>query len=229
MSKEVEATLDEVVVDENETTENPANEQESVELTAPDEPTEQDKVQKRIDKAIYEKHQARREAEQAKREFEEFKARIEQGNENIAPDDIHALIQKEAERLRADESFNEACNKTYDEGVKEFGSSFDKAMQNLSLVGMSREFLELVSEADHGAKILAHLGQDLDEAERIAAMPPLKMARELTKLDVKLGSKPAKPVSKAPPPITPVSGKSGGTKSTYEMTDEEYQAWRRSK
>lgn len=212
----------------DESIEQPAHEEsQSVEETAPTEP---DKIQKRIDKAIYEKHQARREAEQARREIEELRARIDSGEQQqAAPDDIHALVRQEAARLKAEDSFNDACNNTYDAGVKEFGQDFDKAMQNLSLVGMSRDFLELVSEADHGARILAHLGGDLDEAERIASLSPVKMARELTKLDIKLGSQKTKPVSKAPAPITPVSGKSGGSKNPAEMTDAEYAKWRRGK
>lgn len=222
---DAEPSLDEVVVDE--TIENPAEETQSVEETAPPEP---DKVQKRIDKAIYEKHQARREAEQARREIEDLRARLDSGaQQQAAPDDIQALVRQEAARLKAEDSFNAACNNTYDAGVKEFGQDFDKAMQNLSLVGMSRDFLELVSEADHGARILAHLGGDLDEAERIASLSPVKMARELTKLDIQLGSQKTKPVSKAPAPITPVSGKSGGSKNPADMTDAEYAKWRRSK
>jgi len=214
----VEPSLDEAeVLESNETTED----------HAPEEPTEQDKVQKRIDKAIYEKHQARRELEQARAEAAELRAKFEAGDQ-LPPENIQDLVRQEAARMKAEESFNAACNKTYDEGVKEFGPSFDKAMHNLSLVGMSNEFLELVSESDHGAKILAHLGQDLDEAERIARLSPLKMARELTKLDIELGSKKTvKKISSAPEPIKPVSGKSGGNKSPAEMSDAEYRKWRK--
>jgi uncharacterized protein YqfA (UPF0365 family) len=68
-----EETYQNIVVDESEddSTEQTAND-EPVEEAASDEPTEQDKVQKRIDKAIYEKHQARRELEQAKAEAAEI-------------------------------------------------------------------------------------------------------------------------------------------------------------
>jgi|APLak6261660231_1056022.scaffolds.fasta_scaffold00088_21 hypothetical protein len=187
-----------------------------------------DKVQKRIDKAIYEKHQARREAEQARAEASELRARLEVG-QTIDPNDIQALVQQEAEKLRHDESFNKSCNDTYEVGVKEFGKSFDKAMSNLSLVGMNRDFLELVSTSDNGAKILVHLGGDLDEAERIANLSPLKMAREITKLDLQLGSEKVKKVSNAPEPIKPISGRSGGSKSPGEMTDAEYAKWRKGK
>lgn len=225
-----EETYQDSVIDESdeESIEQTANDDPELD-SAPEEPPE-DKVQKRIDKAIYEKHQARRELEQAKAEAAELRARFEQGESYHPPaDDIQALVRQEAARMKEEESFNAACNKTHAEGVKEFGASFDKAMTNLGLVGMPREFLEMVSEADYGARILAHLGGDLDEAERIAALPPLKMARELTKLDIKLGSQKTKQVSKAPPPITPVSGKSGGSKSPADMTDAEYMKWRRSK
>ncbi len=189
---------------------------------------EQDKIEKRIAKATYEKHQALRAADEARKEAAELRQKFESGAP-LEQGDIAELVKAEAVKLKAEESFNDACNKTYDAGVKEHGQAFDKAMQNLSLIGMTRDFLEMVSATDAGPKILYHLGQDLDEAERIANLSPVKMARELTLLEVKLGREKVKKVSKAPEPLNHVTGRSGGSKSPAEMTDAEYAKWRRGK
>ncbi len=94
---------------------------------------------------------------------------------------------------------------------------------------MSREFFELATTSDVSAKLLHHLGTDLDEAARIAALPPLQMARAITKLEIELGKPQTKPVSKAPAPITPIDGAKGSSKSLDDpnLTDAEYAALRR--
>lgn len=228
MSAEVETLEPATIAEPMEKVEESAEHETVDNAPASPEPTEQDKIEKRIAKATYEKHQALRAADEARREMAELRQRVESGAP-LEQGEIAELVKAEAVKLKAEESFNDACNKTYDAGVKEHGAAFDKAMQNLSLIGMNRSFLEMVSTTDAGSKILYHLGQDLDEAERISNLPPIKMARELTLLEVKLGSEKVKKISNAPAPLNHVSGKSGGTKSPAEMTDAEYAKWRRSK
>jgi hypothetical protein len=94
------------------------------------------------------------------------------------------------------------------------------------MIGLDRGFLELVADSDNGAKVLHHLGNNLDEAVRITSLTPLKMAKELTLLDIKLASQ-TKKLSNAPEPITPVSATSAKTKSPDKMSDAEFAKWRR--
>jgi len=67
---------------------------------------------------------------------------------------------------------------------------------------------QALMEADNGEDIAYHLGKNLKEARRIAALPPLSQAREIGKLEAKLAAEPEKPKthSKAPAPIAPLTG-----------------------
>ncbi len=187
--------------------------------------------QKRIGELTREKYEARRAAEDAAREVQELRQRVERiqrGEQDQTPPtaDVQTLVQQEAARLVEERRFNEACNKVYATGKSEF-QDFDQAVGNLQMVGAPKALLEFVAASDAGAKLIHHLGTDLDEAARIAQLPPVLMARELTRLEFKLSQPQAKPVSKAPAPITPVSGTSGGSKDPADMSDAEFAKWRR--
>lgn len=207
--------------------------QEQPETPEAEPPKREPWFQKRIGELTREKYEARRLAETAAEEARQYReqlARLQQGEQQqpteqrpVTPD----LIQQEARRLLAEQSFNEACNKVYAQGKQEF-PDFDAALANLQFVGLPKDFLEFTAASDAGAKLIHHLGKDLDEAARIAALTPVQMARELTRLEIKL-SQPAKPkpVSQAPAPITPVAGTSGGSKDPSAMTDAEFAKWRK--
>jgi hypothetical protein len=198
----------------------------------PQEPKKEPWFQKRIGELTREKYEARRQAEAIAQEAAQLRdalARVQQGESpqpNANPLSTES-IEQAAARLVAERSFNEACNKVYETGKQEF-HDFDAALANLQLVGgVSREFLEIVSASDAGAKLIHHLGSDLDEAARIASLPPLQLAREMTKLELRLAQKPAKPVSNAPAPITPIAAAKASTKDPAEMTDAEFAKWRK--
>lgn len=197
----------------------------------PDAPKKEPWFQKRIDVLTREKYEVRREADEARQEaalLREQIARQQQGEPSQAPaGDVETLATQRARQIVAEQSFNEACNKVYATGKAEF-PNFDASLANLHLVGVGREFLELTATSDAGAKLIQHLGTDLDEAARIAALPPLQMARELTRLEIKLSQVKPKPVSNAPAPLSLVTGTSGGSKSPADMTDAEYAKWRKS-
>lgn len=74
-------------------------------------------------------------------------------------------------------------------------------------------FAVAIMEAENGEDVAYYLGKNPKEAARIAALPPRAQIREIGKLEAKLLAEPPKPKtpSKAPAPITPVGGKSGGS------------------
>ena len=69
-------------------------------------------------------------------------------------------------------------------------------------------FVAALMEADNGDDIAHYLGSNPKEAQRISQLPPLSQVREIGKLEAKLLSTPEKPKtpSKAPAPITPLTG-----------------------
>lgn len=70
---------------------------------------------------------------------------------------------------------------------------------------------EMLTDMDEGPAVLYALAQDHSQAQRIAQLPPHRAAIELGKLAIKAAAPPRKIASKAPPPITPVTGAGGGT------------------
>lgn len=187
--------------------------------------------QKRIGELTREKYEARRAAEEARSQAEQYRTYLAQIQQGQQPQhiqqpqvDVRTLAQQEATRMLAEQRFNESCNKVYSTGKTEF-PDFDQAVANLQAVGVNREFLELAATSDAGHKVLHHLGTDLDEAARILALPPVQMARELTKLEYKLAQPVTKPVSKAPAPISPIG--SGGVAASGLSDDLPIDEWMR--
>ena len=101
-------------------------------------------------------------------------------------------------------------------------------------ISASRAFQIAIFESDNGPDILYHLAQNPEEFARMGDLTPTKVQREVWRLSEKLGKaapaeeeeeqveeeKPeakAKPVSKAPTPIKPVS--SGTTKSSKRLDE----------
>ena len=171
--------------------------------------------QKRIGELTRQKYEEKRQADDLRAENERLRQVLAQGQQAEPQQGDHPDVETRARQIAdqrlAEQRFNDSCNAAYASGKSEF-PDFDQAVGNLQMVGATREFLELATTSDAAGKLLHHLGTDLDEAARIMALPPIQMARELTKLEFKLSQPAAKPVSKAPPPIKPI----GTGKATNE-------------
>ncbi|HZT29714.1 MAG TPA: hypothetical protein VFA33_07525 [Bryobacteraceae bacterium] len=97
----------------------------------------------------------------------------------------------------------------------------------------------VILESEVGADVCYYLGQHPEEAERIAALPPLGQARAIGHLETKFTREAAKPAarsaapqpqpragSRAPAPIRPVSASASAEKDPEKMTPVEWRAWR---
>lgn len=89
-------------------------------------------------------------------------------------------------------------------------------------------FVAAIMEAENGEDIAYHLGKNPKEAQRIAQLGPLAQAREIGKLEAKLLAKPVEPKapSRAPAPITPLTGASPVTSDAPSETDD-MRSWMR--
>jgi hypothetical protein len=95
-------------------------------------------------------------------------------------------IKAEARRLVQQERFDEACNKTFEAGKKDF-PDFEQSLRTFGMLGGApQEFLEAVTSMDGGHKVIHHLGANPEEAERLLSLPPLRMAMELTRIEASL-------------------------------------------
>jgi len=96
--------------------------------------------------------------------------------------------------------------------------------------------VDILAECDHPADVAYYLAKNRVEGMAISRMTPLAAARAIAKLEDKLVASRAgtpaptatnKPITKAPPPIKPVGGNAPVSKNPENMTQKEYEAWRR--
>ena len=86
---------------------------------------------------------------------------------------------------------------------------------------------DVIASSDKGPEVLYHLGNNPQEAERIAQLPPTHAALEIGRLEAKISLPKAKTVSEAPPPINAING--GGESPAIDpdkMTPEQFRDWR---
>lgn len=122
------------------------------------------------------------------------------------PQQLQHLVQQEAANLVAQQQFTQRCNDVFDKGIKDV-PGFKEAVDNFQMVivgGLAKApaFVEAVTLLPDGHKVLAHLGQNLEEAQRVMSLPPVHQAMELTRLSNRLAAAPT--ITRAPAPLTPV-------------------------
>ena len=96
----------------------------------------------------------------------------------------------------------------WEEKVAKAEDKYDDWQEKVGDIQPTAPFVAALMEAENGEDIAYYLGSHPKEAQRIAQLNPLSQVREIGKLEAKLLSKPVEPKvpSKAPAPITPVSG-----------------------
>lgn len=127
-------------------------------------------------------------------------------------EEFNRAVQEHAKVLKTQSDFNAACGKVYSTGQNEFKGvdgqiTFDAALAQLGQLGdIPPELLQAVTTLDNGHRVLFHLGNDLDMASELIRLPPVQLAIRIADLNTQLGKPNSKPVSRAPAPITQVSG-----------------------
>lgn len=196
----------------------------AVEQTQQDKP-KNDWVQRRIDQLTREKHEEKRQREALEQQLQQYRQPADTTQQpqqrQMSADDVRA----EAKRLIQQEKFDDACNKVFDAGKTEF-PDWDSSLRTFQMLGgASPEFLEAVTAMDAGHKVLHHLGQNPETAERLLSLPPLRMALELARLESTVGQAKPKPVSNAPAPINPIGGRSAPVEPEEFASAAEQIAW----
>ena len=128
----------------------------------------------------------------------------------VAPPIVPTYTQAEFEAAvaaRAEEQeFNRKADDMYNSGASKYNDWKD-AVDTLVVSGfMNKDLLDAAMVVEDGTAVIHYLGTNLDEAERINALPPARKAVEMAKLSTVLNTPKSVPVSSAPAPIKPVSG-----------------------
>lgn len=139
----------------------------------------------------------------------------------LSEDEVEARVAQRAPELAAQmavrQAFDAACNAVAAKGKELFPDDFNARVGNIQRLRDVNDpqsaarydyFLQAAIETGAGAEIIHALGEDMNEANRIINLSPVKMAVELTKLAAKVtaddeGGGNPKP-SNLPKPITPV-------------------------
>lgn len=131
------------------------------------------------------------------------------------PTDLDALVNQRARELAAVNDFNRRCDDTALAGRAAFGETeFNSRIDNLrklvdntdqQSVQAYNSMLMAALETGDAARVLFDLGADLNEAQKVLAMTPTKMAVELTRK----AAMPPSTVSNAPKPINPITTRPG--------------------
>ena len=125
-------------------------------------------------------------------------------------------VEKELYARQSQESakqFQARLQTGWEDKVDKAQGKYDDFQEVVGELEPNSPFVIALMEADNGEDIAYHLGKNPKEAERIASLHPTAQIREIGKLEAKLMLEPKKPIqpSKAPAPITPVTGAAPAT------------------
>ena len=170
------------------------------------------------------------EAREAKRQNEHLAAQLRQYQQQQptqpTPDGFVPIAEVEARaaEFATKQRFNDECN-----AIAAYGEvnvpGWMEAQHNFSLMGTIPEaFLEFVAEAgkEEGARIYAQLGNNPVEAHRIFSLSPARMLAQVGRMAAKPAASAS--VSKAPPPITPITPGSSA-RPNDEPDEKDNPAW----
>jgi len=140
-------------------------------------------------------------------------------------------VAKEVERTKGERA--KESEKWFSTGKTKF-SDFDAVVTKAPEDGgpaITLDMASVINSSQVSHELAYHLGKNVTESRRIAALPPLEMAREMGRLEAKLTSgTTVKPriQTNAPVPIRPIEG-SGATATTTDiekMNEAEFIAYR---
>ena len=131
---------------------------------------------------------------------------------------------KQYEQRQRDESQKAATQhlvEQWEEKVSRADRKYDDFEDIVGDLAPTTPWAMAIMQAENGEDIAYYLGTHLKEAQRITQLDPLSQAREIGRLETKLLAEPlkAKTPSKAPPPITPVVGKTAAASDEPLDTD----------
>ena len=135
-----------------------------------------------------------------------------------------ALAERKAQELLAKrdaEAERQATLDAYHDREEEARNKYDDFEQvayNPKLP-VTETMAQTIQASDNGPDVIYYLGSNPKEAERIARLSPLLQAREIGKIEARLGANPpAKKTSTAPAPIAPVTARTASAPA-YDTTD----------
>jgi hypothetical protein len=153
-----------------------------------------------------------------------------------APEDYTRAVAEQAVRevgaeilarqaSQAQEIAARAAQDAWAESTADFrqkAPDFDAIVHNPNLT-VTPIMADAIRESSRGAEIAYYLGKNPAEAARIASLSPVSQATAIAHLETRAGSAAQSLVSRAPQPVSTLSGRGGGAgKRLEDMSFEEY-------
>ena len=134
----------------------------------------------------------------------------------LAERKAHQLLElRERQRQQAE---IQAAYQEREELARDKYDDFEQVAYNPN-VRITDVMAEAIRASDMGPDIAYWLGSNPKEADRVSRLSPILQAREIGKIEAKIGSNPVvKPTTSAPAPIKPVTARASGNPS-YDTTD----------
>lgn len=164
-------------------------------------------------------------------DFDDYETYLEARADYKAELKVKAVLAEQQSRTQyATQQNREAQRLTrYQQDLDKARSSipdFDEVIESAD-VPITQTMRDAILESEVGALLTLHLAKNPAEAERIARLSPVAQAKALGAIEASLATKPVPRVSKAPAPIKPISGASGGHADPSKMSMDEYAAFRK--
>lgn len=229
-----------------------ANEQDQPDADPSDRPDDEQKpkqkpnrFQDRINDLTRQRHEAERRAADAERRAQEAERRLwERQNQPPADDDFEAQENRrladffdQREMDEAQRAVQAAQIERHNTRVHSFQTRVaatlgDQAQQFLgqfNSIPVSETAADVITDSEVGVEMAMYLTQNPMEASRLANLPPIHQARELTRLEARIQSAPkVRRQTQAPPPPRTIESKAtNAAKDPANMSDAEYSEWYR--
>lgn len=212
-----------------EATQEPQQEPATAETDArPEQPRDEaGRFQKRVNELTREKYEARRQAEQLQQRLQQLEQEVSQYRQTPAPDPQYdpegyiahiaetrarEFIERERSQLsqQQEEQRFHAMASDYGQRADAFAEThpdFAEAAANFGhIIGENYAVAEVLFASEHGPAVVHYLGTHLDEAAKVASLPPHLATAHIARIEARVSAPKTKPVTHAPAPPPTVGG-----------------------
>ena len=144
----------------------------------------------------------------------------------VDPKQIQMEIYRQAQELAKQNEWKNTTEKIWNEGLAKYGD-WAPQLNNMAQIlgGIPTTLTEAAIESGAPHEVLYHLAKNVDEAARIAILPPTRQAVAIAKLAQNV-SAPRK-VTSAPPPISPKVQGIGSAPASLDDPNISMEEWAR--
>lgn len=187
---------------------------------------EERRVHRRVEQQYREQAEARnREVVPQREAYRDDEAYLNAQIEHLAEKKAAEKFEQR-ERQSTQEKTSEAFMEKAETAKAKY-SDFDAVVGNPELT-INEAMVEFISDSDTGPDLAYFLGKNPIKAQEIAAMTPMKAARELTRLESEVNAKPTVRTSNAPAPINPIGNRGSAAPTIANADFSEYKKLRAS-